>query len=94
MSIPVAETCNCREYALKKAGLKQSSALLQAHARIAIESPLNAPGTESAYSRLERLLAKLEALTGVLPACYQRYEAVYRCTYWLLHSCCIPLHRL
>ena len=53
-------------------------AVLQEHARIAIESPLNAASISVAYSRLERLLAKLEALTGVLPASYQQYEAVYR----------------
>ena len=43
-----------------------------------IESPLNVLGAAAAYSHLERLLAKMEALTGALPASYEQYEAVYR----------------
>ena len=52
--------------------------LLQSHARICIESALNAPGVENAYLDIEKLLAKLEALTGVLPASHQQFEAIYR----------------
>ena len=42
--------------------LSSCSAVLQEHARIATESALDAAATNVAYSRLERLLAKLEAL--------------------------------
>ena len=52
--------------------------MLQSHARIDMESNLNAPGIENAYLTIEKLLAKLEALTGVLPASHQRYESIYR----------------
>ena len=43
-----------------------------------MESALNAPGVENAYLDIEKLLAKLEALTGVLPASHQQFEAIYR----------------
>ncbi len=43
-----------------------------------IESPLNMLGAAAAYSHLERLLGKMEALTGALPASYKQHEAVYR----------------
>ena len=43
-----------------------------------MESALNTPGIENAYLEIEKLLAKLEALTGVLPASYQQHEAMYR----------------
>ena len=58
--------------------LKPVPLLLQNHARICLDSALNAPGVENAYLDIEKLLAKLEALTGVLPASHQQFEAVYR----------------
>ena len=51
---------------------------MQEHARIVVDSAINAPGCTFAYARLERLLAQLEAVTGILPAMYPQCEAVYR----------------
>ena len=62
----------CHDYA------KWGALLLQNHARIYMEIALNTPGIENAYLDIEKLLAKLEALTGILPASYQQYEAIYR----------------
>lgn len=54
--------------------------LLQRTARIDVDSPLNSAHIPVAYTRLERLLAHLEALSGALPACYDANIEVYRCT--------------
>ena len=51
---------------------------LQQNARVNLESALNSAHRETAYTRLERLLAHLEALTGLLPACIQQHAAMYR----------------
>ena len=50
---------------------------MQRVARVDSGSALNGGDREVAYTRLERLLAHLEALTGLLPACAAKHAAMY-----------------
>lgn len=43
-----------------------------------MHSPLNSAHIAVAYTRQERLLAHLEALTGLLPACFDACNDIYR----------------
>ncbi len=51
---------------------------MQRVARVVVQSPLNSAHIPVAYTRLERLLAHLEALSGSLPACYEAHHGIYR----------------
>lgn len=51
----------------------------QAHGRVEVSHPRNSASAspDSAYSPLERALARLEALTDARPCCYDRYKDMY-----------------
>ncbi|CAL8462440.1 g1973 [Coccomyxa elongata] len=57
--------------------LENLRTFLERVARIVVQSPLNSAHIPVSYTRLERLLAHLEALSGSLPACYEAYHDIY-----------------
>ncbi len=66
---------------------------MQQVARVDLGSALNGAAREVAYTRLERLLAHLEALTGLAPACAAQHAAIYRHGRIVISSIpCRPVH--
>ncbi len=75
---------------------------VQAHARVGVNHVRNSEANypDSAYSPLERGLARLEALTDAQPACWGAYREVYegrdsydRCAGDAFRTACVTVDR-
>lgn len=67
------------EYVCCTGSFLSNSLWLQRVARVDLTSPLNSAHVPVSYTPVERLLTHLEAITGILPASYDRHQEMYRC---------------